>query len=62
MCSKYWNTSTTRYGLKEFQWHGEAASVNLEAVEKEWERIRKIYAEYPPEDNLNFDESGLFGL
>ncbi|KAF9233923.1 hypothetical protein BU15DRAFT_79615 [Melanogaster broomeanus] len=50
------------YGLKEFRQHGEAGSVNLEAVEKEQEWIRKIYAEYTPKDNLNFHESGLFGF
>ena len=50
------------YNLKEFRRHGEAGSVDLEAVAAERERINKIYAEYRPEDNLNFDESGLFGL
>jgi hypothetical protein len=25
-------------------------------------KIRKVYAEYAPQDNLNFDESRLFGL
>ncbi|KAF9223386.1 hypothetical protein BS17DRAFT_796059 [Gyrodon lividus] len=45
------------YGLKEFRQHGEAGSVNLEAVEKEQEQIRKIYAEYAPEDNLNFNDA-----
>ncbi|KIK90525.1 hypothetical protein PAXRUDRAFT_151738, partial [Paxillus rubicundulus Ve08.2h10] len=48
--------------LKEFCQHGEAGSVNLEAVEKEQELIRNIYAEYAPKDNLNFDKSGLFGF
>jgi hypothetical protein len=48
--------------LKEFRRHGEAGSVDTEAVAKERARIKKIYEEYPPKDNLNFDESGLFGL
>lgn len=51
-----------RYNLKEFRRHGEAGSVDTDAVAKERERIRKVYAEYPPKDHLNFDESGLFGL
>ncbi|KIK74870.1 hypothetical protein PAXRUDRAFT_174437, partial [Paxillus rubicundulus Ve08.2h10] len=48
--------------LKEHCRHGEAGSVDIEAVTREWERIKKLYAEYPPEDNLNFDELGLFGF
>ncbi|KIJ05838.1 hypothetical protein PAXINDRAFT_92883 [Paxillus involutus ATCC 200175] len=50
------------FNLKEHRRHGKAGSVDIEAVARERERIKKLYAEYPPEDNLNFDESGLFGL
>ncbi|KIK74779.1 hypothetical protein PAXRUDRAFT_174646, partial [Paxillus rubicundulus Ve08.2h10] len=48
--------------LKEFCHHGEAGSVNLKAVEREREQMRKVYMEYAPEDNLNFDKLGLFGF
>ena len=53
---------TLRNGLKEYKQHGEAGSVDVEAVESERQRISKIVAEYPPEDCLNADESGLFPL
>ena len=52
----------TRYNLKEYQRHGEAASVNLEAVNKEHVRVAKRLEKYAPKDRLNTDESGLFGL
>ena len=51
-----------RYNIREFRRHGEAGSVDLKAVEKEQDRVVGIYRQYKPEDNLNFDESGLFGL
>jgi len=51
-----------RYGIKEFRQHGEAGSVNTQAVESEREQVKRIYAEYSPDNNLNFDETGLFGL
>ena len=51
----------TRYNLKEYQRHGEAASVNLEAVKRERVRVAKRLEKYPLKDHLNTDESGLFG-
>ena len=54
--------STFRNGLREYRQHGEARSVDVKAVESERQRILKIVAEYPPEDCLNADESGLFPL
>ena len=60
-----WSWKSDNYDsfkLKEFCRHGKAGSVNTEVVAKECARIKKIYEEYPPKDNLNFDESGLFGL
>ena len=51
-----------RNGLKEYKWHGEAGSVDIDGVESERQRISKILAEYPPENHLNADESGLFPL
>ncbi|KAF9220327.1 hypothetical protein BS17DRAFT_714965, partial [Gyrodon lividus] len=56
------NYCAGKFNLKEHHRHGEAGSVDLEAVTRERERIKKLYAEYPPEDNLNSNESGLFGL
>ena len=52
----------TRYILKEYQRHGEAVSVNLNAVNKEHVRVAKRLEKYAPKDCLNTDESGLFGL
>ena len=54
--------SMTRYNLKEYWRHGEAASVNLKAVKREQVRVAKRLEKYPPKDCLNTDESGLFGL
>ena len=54
--------SVSSYNIREFRRHGEAASVDVAAVEKERERIREIMAQYDPKDVFNFDESGLFGL
>lgn len=48
--------------MKEYQRHGEARSIDYIAVEKEHEHIQEIYAQYAPKNNLNFDESALFGL
>ena len=48
--------------MKEFRRHGEAASINLSAVETERERLASILAAYQKEDQWNFDETGLFGL
>jgi hypothetical protein len=50
------------YGLKEHCQHGEAGSVDLAAVAEERKRILKILAKYPKKNQLNFDESGFFGL
>jgi hypothetical protein len=49
-----------RYGLKEHHQHGEAG-LDLVAVAEEW-RLSKILAKYAKKDQLNFDESRLFGL
>ena len=51
-----------RNGLKEYKRHGEAGSVDVNGVKSERQRISKILAEYPPENRLNADESGLFPL
>ena len=50
------------YGLREYHRHGEAASVDLVAVEAERTRLRSILAKYAPKDRFNFDETSLFAL
>ena len=57
-----WLTLWPRYNLKDYWRHGEGASVNLKAVGREWSKVAKILNKYSPEDHLNMDESGLFGL
>ncbi|CAK5275207.1 unnamed protein product [Mycena citricolor] len=46
--------------LQERKRHGEAGSVDLEAVEKERKRMRRIMAKYKPEDRWNTDETSFF--
>ncbi|PCH35329.1 hypothetical protein WOLCODRAFT_80073, partial [Wolfiporia cocos MD-104 SS10] len=41
--------------------HGEAGSVDLKAIEKKQQRNITIYNNKQPKDNLNIDESSLFG-
>ncbi|CAK5273889.1 unnamed protein product [Mycena citricolor] len=48
------------HGLIEWQRHGEAASVNLEAVDAERKRLVKICSRYAPEDIWNADETSFF--
>jgi hypothetical protein len=55
------NLSSIRYNVKERRRHGEAASVDLEAVEKERLRMRELLAPYAMKDRFNGDETGLFG-
>ncbi|KAF8835030.1 hypothetical protein BDN67DRAFT_913714 [Paxillus ammoniavirescens] len=42
--------------------HGEAGSVDIEAVARQQEMIKKLYVDNLPEDNLNFNELGLFSF
>ncbi|KIK90757.1 hypothetical protein PAXRUDRAFT_151199, partial [Paxillus rubicundulus Ve08.2h10] len=44
----------------EHQWHGEAGSVDMDAVQVEQECCWKILAQYAPRDWWNFDETALF--
>ncbi|KXN89222.1 hypothetical protein AN958_05925, partial [Leucoagaricus sp. SymC.cos] len=46
--------------IKEYQQHGEAASANPIAMEREWQRIQQITALYEPKDCFNFDETEFF--
>ena len=50
------------YGYKERHRHGEAGSVDIEAVEAERKRIGMILATYAECDRWNVDESSLFPL
>ncbi len=51
---------TSRYGLKEIRHHGEAASVDQDAVAAEQVRVQGILARFTKKDTFNFDETGLF--
>ncbi|EJC97600.1 CENP-B/ARS binding protein-like protein, partial [Fomitiporia mediterranea MF3/22] len=46
--------------IKSIRRHGEAASVDQAQVAEERVRITKILSQYKPEDQYNFDETGLF--
>ena len=48
------------YKLREHRRHGEAASVDTEAVEMEKARCRRILAKFAPKDRWNFDETSFF--
>lgn len=52
--------SMHRYGLKEIRRHGEAASVDQDAVMAERRRVQEILAKYEQKNIFNFDETGLF--
>jgi len=56
------NWPFSRYNLKDCHKHGKAGSVDVAAVEVEWDRLSKILAQYAKKDHLNFDESGLFAM
>jgi hypothetical protein len=50
------------HGYKERRQHGEAGSVDLEAVKAERKRVGMILNTYAPKDRWNLDESALFAL
>jgi len=50
------------YGLKERRRHGEAGSVDLQAVEQECKHLRMILTTFPRRDQWNIDESSFFIL
>jgi hypothetical protein len=50
------------YGYKERRRHGEAGSVDIEAMEAERKHIGMILATYAERDRWNADESSLFPL
>jgi len=47
------------YKLKEFRRHGEAGSVDLEAVDAERKRMQGVLKRFAPRDISIFDETGL---
>lgn len=51
-----------RNGMREYKRHGEAASADPEAVQKEKERMKGVIAKYgyQPRNIFNMDETGLF--
>ena len=50
------------YGIQEYRRHGEAASVDIAAVEAEQTRLKPILGKYHPKDRFNFDETSFFAL
>ncbi len=50
------------YKIKEHRRHGEAGSVDMEAVKEECLRVQGILEQYAIKDRFNFDETGLFAL
>ena len=50
------------YKIKEFRRHGEAASVDLAAVEAERKRVQELMKKYEPHNRWNFDETSLFPM
>ncbi|KLO10496.1 DDE-domain-containing protein [Schizopora paradoxa] len=50
------------YKLRSIKRHGEAGSVDLEAVKRERERVAKILSSFAPRDRWNMDETGLFAF
>ena len=50
------------YNLREFQWHGEAGSVDPQAVEAEQKQVQAILMTFAAHNHWNFDETSLFPL
>jgi hypothetical protein len=48
-----------RWGLKQYVFHGEAASAPIENINGQRQILRTILARYPPANRLNVDESAL---
>ena len=49
-----------RYRISYCQLHGEAGSVDLQAIEPELVKIRQICAQYTPDNIFNCDETGFY--
>ncbi|KAG1865845.1 hypothetical protein DFJ58DRAFT_838488 [Suillus subalutaceus] len=50
------------YNIKEYRRHGEARSVDIEAVKHEWLQVGRLLSTFPVRDHWNFDESSLFAM
>jgi hypothetical protein len=50
------------YNIREHRRHGEAGSVDLEAVVLERKCVAQILQKFAPKDRFNFDETSLFAL
>ncbi|KAF8230573.1 hypothetical protein L208DRAFT_1281085, partial [Tricholoma matsutake] len=55
-------TFCAAYKMKEYQRHGEAGSVDLEAMEVEQRHVQGILMKFAPCDWFNVDEMGFFAL
>ena len=51
-----------RYNIREYVYHGEAASAEIDKPESiaQMELVRQLAEEYGPDNTLNMDETGLF--
>ena len=50
------------YKIKEYWRHGEAGSVDKDAIADKQARLQKVLSTFPPKDCWNFDETSFFGL
>lgn len=48
-----------RFGIKQYTFHGEAASAPTETLEEHRQAIKAILARYAPDNRFNVDETGL---
>ena len=49
-----------QYGIKQYQFHGEAAQVNPATIEMKMHQIQELASLYHPDDVYNMDETGLY--
>lgn len=60
MGDKWANNFVLRNGLRSTTLHGEAGSVDPEAIEEGMAAIREMCKEYKVENVFNIDETGIF--
>lgn len=58
--ASWFNAFKKRYHISYNQLHGEAAGVDLVAIEPELRNIRAVCANYSPDDIYNCDETGVY--
>jgi len=58
--ASWFNGFKKRYQIAYCQLHGEAGSVDMEAIEPELVEIRNLCSQYSPENIYNCDETGIY--